>query len=53
LAKFLGKEAPNAKVEGTDLMRGAQQFEGEIGDALGWFLQDKTNEEVACAPVVT
>ena len=60
LAKLLGKEVSKIKVEGTDLMRGAQQFEGEVGDALGEFLQDKTNEEalqmlekegVACAPV--
>ena len=60
LAKLLGKEISKAKVEGTDLMRGALQIEGEIGDALGEFLENKSSEEairimekvgVAFAPV--
>src|SRR4030042_745539 len=62
LAKLVGKEIPNANVEGTDLKWGTQQFENEIGDAVGEFMQDKTNEEalqmmekegIACAPVLS
>ena len=60
LAKLLGKEMPDAKLESTSSVVGTLQFEGEVGDALGEFLKDKTNKEalrimekegIACAPV--
>jgi crotonobetainyl-CoA:carnitine CoA-transferase CaiB-like acyl-CoA transferase len=60
LAKLLGKELPKIKKESTDSVQAGQQFENLIGEELGLFLKDKTNEEalrimekegIACAPV--
>jgi len=62
LAKLLGKEVPKVKKQSTDSVQTVQQFESVVGEELGFFLKDKTNEEalrimeregIPCAPVLS